>query len=339
MLNRLTFGILLFLGVGVLALASSDNAAEACHRWRCGGRFSHCHVPVSCHGSWGSHGCHGSWGSHGCHGCHGSWGSHGCGGSWGSHGCGGSWGCGGCGGVVVSCCGPVVSGPVVIGGGKISDKIEGGSQIGEGELGGGSNAGGGGSVIGGGGGNNAGGGDNSGGGSASGGGGTLRSVNPDGAYIPDSSRISPSAIARAAAQTPPTSKLAVSARKPAPARVVNAEAASYYFSQGYHAYWNRDYRTALRYLNKAMQASNVDARVWYYKGFTEIALRQERAALDSLAQAVRLHMNDSSQAAKVSKSLERVQGSLRLRIYQAKLRARALQNANPSVRARLAKKN
>jgi len=90
------------------------------------------------------------------------------------------------------------------------------------------------------------------------------------------------------------------------------------FSSAFHAYWRADYSAAQKQLAEAVAADNQDARIWYYKGLTELALEQDQAAASSFGEAVKLHIAQPEQNAQVNKALERVQGDVRLQLHRAK---------------------
>lgn len=97
------------------------------------------------------------------------------------------------------------------------------------------------------------------------------------------------------------------------------------FGAAYHAFWNRDYRTAGDYLSQALEFNTRDARLWYYQGLVQLALGKHDQAQTSLAEAIRLHaVLTDAQAAEVNRSLERVQGSLRQELHLALLLAKRL---------------
>jgi tetratricopeptide (TPR) repeat protein len=86
------------------------------------------------------------------------------------------------------------------------------------------------------------------------------------------------------------------------------------------AYWKGDYAAALQQLDLAISLNGGDARVWYFKGFCEVAQGHREAASASLARAVQLHAQQPRDPA-IIKSLERVQGDLRNELQQALLLA------------------
>lgn len=103
------------------------------------------------------------------------------------------------------------------------------------------------------------------------------------------------------------------------------ELGSLFFGEAYHAFWQGDYAAALRLLETALQADDQDARVWYYKGLAELRIGQNEASYQSLAVAIRLHRANTVESSSVNKSLERVQGSLRMELEAARVRAVTVQ--------------
>ncbi|MGI9519585.1 MAG: tetratricopeptide repeat protein, partial [Pirellulaceae bacterium] len=108
-------------------------------------------------------------------------------------------------------------------------------------------------------------------------------------------------------------------------RNVNPMLASQFFGVGFDAYWKGDYFKALKYLDHGLQASDRDARLWYYKGFTEIELGRQHEALASLAEAVRVQLAHPTQNRRVAQALERIQGDARVRLEEARLQAQSMQ--------------
>lgn len=113
-------------------------------------------------------------------------------------------------------------------------------------------------------------------------------------------------------------------RRAMSSRNVNPTLASEFFGVGFDAYWKADYSKALTYLNHGLQASDRDARLWYYKGFAEIELGRQHEALASLAEAVRVQLAHPTQNRRVSRALERIQGDARVRLEEARLQAQSM---------------
>jgi hypothetical protein len=83
-----------------------------------------------------------------------------------------------------------------------------------------------------------------------------------------------------------------------------------------------------------VKLDNRDARVWYYKGFSEAALGKQEEAGASLAQAVLLHSQERRNRSAIDAALQRVQGSLREELQRAVLMApgvetKGLQDVEP----------
>lgn len=106
---------------------------------------------------------------------------------------------------------------------------------------------------------------------------------------------------------------------PKSARIRVPTAAGVFFSAGYHEYWNKDYEQALKSLDMALVADDADARVWYFKGFTEQALGRRDDAIDSLSRAVQLHARAGTKRAVIDQSLQRIQGHFRQELHAAVL--------------------
>jgi hypothetical protein len=96
---------------------------------------------------------------------------------------------------------------------------------------------------------------------------------------------------------------------PAPVtRVINEAAAVRAYGAGYELYWSGRYTEALAEFQKAVDSSDGDARFWYYRGLTELALGDYRSAEASIAQGVRLVRQNRPDSRTVGRALERVQG-------------------------------
>ncbi len=138
--------------------------------------------------------------------------------------------------------------------------------------------------------------------------------------------LSATAIAHAAARSLDNSPTFASAEglpvstamAPTPGRQ-NSEVAGMYYGEAYHAYWAGDYRGAEALLQAGLEAADQDARLWFYRGFTEIALGRESSAIESLGRAVRLQSLHPEQNSRINASLGRVQGNLRAAIQQARV--------------------
>jgi len=107
--------------------------------------------------------------------------------------------------------------------------------------------------------------------------------------------------------------------------IPDQELANRYYNAGFSAFWRRDYETALRNLDLAIAACDQDARIWYYKGFAESALKNDDASVVSFARAVRLHLDQPQQSGQVYQALERIQGPRRVQIQMAMKDAASVQ--------------
>jgi len=103
----------------------------------------------------------------------------------------------------------------------------------------------------------------------------------------------------------------------------NKEQATELYGMGYHEFYRGNHEEALAYFAEAIDSIEDDARVWYYKGLSEAALGNDGAAVRSLGQAVRLHIDHPEQNSAVSKALSRVQGSFRVQLLEAKRAAQS----------------
>lgn len=126
-------------------------------------------------------------------------------------------------------------------------------------------------------------------------------------------------IARHFAPATPTDTLLVSTGSASPAGVsaprLPPPIAAEFYSRVYHAYWSRDYVQAWKDAVEGLELGD-DARLWYYKGFAETQLGRDDDACLSLARAVQCHATTANEAP-VRKSLERIQGRLRLELQSA----------------------
>ncbi len=100
------------------------------------------------------------------------------------------------------------------------------------------------------------------------------------------------------------------------------------FSDVYHAYWRGDNEDAMKQVQAAIQAAPQSARAWYYKGMIELRMDEKTKAVESLAQAVQLHLDNPSQDADVNHALERVQGRVRVQLHRARLKVEAARRSN-----------
>jgi Flp pilus assembly protein TadD len=94
--------------------------------------------------------------------------------------------------------------------------------------------------------------------------------------------------------------------------------ASECFRAAFGAYWQGDYATCLERLDLAASLNASDARVWYFKGFSEAGLGRTEDATASLARAVQCHAQNPRDPS-ILRALERIQGPLRSELQQAML--------------------
>jgi tetratricopeptide (TPR) repeat protein len=90
-----------------------------------------------------------------------------------------------------------------------------------------------------------------------------------------------------------------------------------YFWHGYGLYWQRDYQKALEFLDTALDLDREDARIWYYKGLSELALGNEAAAREAIDRGADLQHQKKPNALQIGSALERVQGPQRALIRAA----------------------
>jgi hypothetical protein len=76
-------------------------------------------------------------------------------------------------------------------------------------------------------------------------------------------------------------------------------------------YWSEDYQTAHALLTDLTTSPLADARAWYYKTLTELALGMDADARRSLQRAVTLHRQGLPGNSEILVALERVQGPVR----------------------------
>jgi tetratricopeptide (TPR) repeat protein len=113
------------------------------------------------------------------------------------------------------------------------------------------------------------------------------------------------------------------------------ESAKLLYGTVYHKYWERDYAGAEEYLKLARDMEVMDARLWYYQGFVELALGKREEARLSFAHAVKLHAAlPRVREVEVNASLQRIQGTLRIELHTALGLAKA-QQVKPSIRGSL----
>jgi|GEM_PF-6933902 len=93
------------------------------------------------------------------------------------------------------------------------------------------------------------------------------------------------------------------------------------FGRAATLYWARHYREALVLLESAVKLAPEDPRLWYFKGFAELASGDNAAGERSLAKAIYLHETCSPEdKAKVAAAVSRVQGKFRVMLEEVRLR-------------------
>jgi tetratricopeptide (TPR) repeat protein len=102
--------------------------------------------------------------------------------------------------------------------------------------------------------------------------------------------------------------------------------ASELFGRGYHYFWQGEYKKAYDVVTQGINANGSDPRLWYYKGFCEIALNQKEEARISLITAILLH-EKSKNPSEVTSAIERVQGRYRAELESLKPQVRVLLNS------------
>jgi tetratricopeptide (TPR) repeat protein len=84
-----------------------------------------------------------------------------------------------------------------------------------------------------------------------------------------------------------------------------------YYGEGFHLYFQRQYGEALRHFEAAATLSNGDARYFYFRGLSELALDDHAAADRSFDHAARIEYSGNRQTLQVAVALERIQGPAR----------------------------
>jgi tetratricopeptide (TPR) repeat protein len=112
-----------------------------------------------------------------------------------------------------------------------------------------------------------------------------------------------------------------------PRRVDEAVAMKAY-SAGYDLYCSGQPQEALTAFQKAIEFSDGDARIMYFKGLTELALGDEAAAQSSIGQAARLENRSMPDTHTVGLALVRIQGPVRRYIEQIRDRVQEIDARN-----------
>jgi len=114
--------------------------------------------------------------------------------------------------------------------------------------------------------------------------------------------------------------------EPRPVQVsgrANEEVAGNAYGAGYELYWSGHQNEALSAFKNALNYSNGDARYWYYKGLSELALGDDQAAHASFSQGVRLELRNMPDSQTVGVALVRLQGPVRRHLEELKGRIKA----------------
>ena len=85
-------------------------------------------------------------------------------------------------------------------------------------------------------------------------------------------------------------------------------------------YWERRYSEAVKVLEQAVQADEQAASAWYFLGLSHNALGNVKAAESSFAKAIAFYPTDSAGERRMAQILERVQGTLRVQLENARLK-------------------
>jgi len=106
------------------------------------------------------------------------------------------------------------------------------------------------------------------------------------------------------------------------------------YGRGVHAYFSRDSRTAVALLSEAIANGSQDPRAYYYRGLALRTLgREEDAALD-FKEGAKLEQTGDIVTDVISKSLERVQGGVRMQLEAYRRLARLQTRNDRLVRAK-----
>ncbi|WP_144059827.1 tetratricopeptide repeat protein [Rhodopirellula sallentina] len=92
-----------------------------------------------------------------------------------------------------------------------------------------------------------------------------------------------------------------------------------YYALGVSEYWKGNYEEAIGLLKDGINAYESDARLWYFKAFSEVRLGRKVDAGRSLGMAAVVERVRPSQKKVVSKAIERFQGEFRVQIERARL--------------------
>jgi tetratricopeptide (TPR) repeat protein len=108
------------------------------------------------------------------------------------------------------------------------------------------------------------------------------------------------------------------------------------YGSGVHTYFSGDYVEAYEHLTSAIEAGSTDPRCYYFRGLTYVKLGREADAEIDFAKGAELESRDLAEFYDVSRSLGRIQGSVRLALeeYRVEARMEAMQRAEEQRKAR-----
>jgi tetratricopeptide (TPR) repeat protein len=84
------------------------------------------------------------------------------------------------------------------------------------------------------------------------------------------------------------------------------------FWRGYNLYWQGEYEAAWQRFDAAARLADDDARYWYYKALTELALGRDDDAAKSRQRGAELQVRARPSAEAIGRALERIQGPRRM---------------------------
>jgi len=95
------------------------------------------------------------------------------------------------------------------------------------------------------------------------------------------------------------------------------------YGQGVHAYFAGKYAEAYDVLSVAINGGSKDPRVYYFRALADAKLGHDSLAESDMKTGAQLETEDTEQLYPVSRSLERVQGHVRLTLERHRMVARA----------------
>lgn len=119
----------------------------------------------------------------------------------------------------------------------------------------------------------------------------------------------PAEAGTGAVEAPPVEVIDVKRLKP-------ADSTRLYW-KGHELYWAREHAQAREYFLAAAKLKMRDARMWYFKGLTELAVGDDAAAAESFKQGAELERLGMPGPEAVGLALERIQGATRAKIRAA----------------------